>query len=106
MTETCILVLTSCGSQDTADVLTGALVDSGLAASVSQIPGVQTTFRYLGAIQTDVEVLLLIYTTQDKYAEVEACITRLHTYEVPDIFVVRIEGGAPSALDWLRQSTH
>ena len=57
---TALLVLSTCPNQDVADRISQALVSEGLAACVSRITDVQSTYRWQGKVQTNDEILLLI----------------------------------------------
>ena len=50
--------------------------------------------------------MLIIKTTQDLFPQVSEVITDLHTYEVPEIFMIPVQSGSEPFLDWIRQSVH
>jgi periplasmic divalent cation tolerance protein len=56
-------------------------------------------------VTRDSEVLLIIKTTGERYAELEARVKQLHSYSTPEVIAYRIERGSPDYLNWLRQST-
>jgi len=95
MTDLC-LVLTTCGSETIARAMAMELVDLGLVASVNLQP-VQTCFRLDGRTLEEEGIQLMAVTTSDRYAEVEACMLRLHTFEAPDVFMVRLDRWAGGA---------
>ena len=47
------------------------------------------------------EIPLLIKTTQDRYADLEAEIRAMHPYELPEIVAVPVGTGLPAYLDWI-----
>jgi periplasmic divalent cation tolerance protein len=49
-------------------------------------------------------VLLLIKTTQDRYAAMESAIRRQHPYELPEIIAVTLDEGSPDYLRWITTS--
>ena len=79
-----------------------ALVEEGLAACVNRIAGVHSTYRWQGAVQDDVEVLLLIKTTRALMPMLEARLLELHPYELPELIAVEAAAGSAAYLDWVR----
>jgi periplasmic divalent cation tolerance protein len=96
-----ILILTSCPDEAAASAIARALVESGLAACVSRVGPVHSTYRWQGAIHDEPEVLLVIKSVTGRYAELEMRLKSLHPYELPEIIVVGIESGSAEYLAWL-----
>jgi periplasmic divalent cation tolerance protein len=96
------IILTTCGSQETAQTIAEALVDKALAASVTVIPRAKSYFAFHGTTRWDEEFQLLVYTTENRYEAVEQEIIRLHTYEVPEVFMLGVARGAEDCLAWIR----
>lgn len=103
--EQTILVLTNVADAPAAQLLARQLVAQKLAACVNCLPGVQSVYRWQGAIEEAGEVTLLIKTTQARYAELEAAIKTLHPYQLPEIIALPIVAGLPGYLDWIVQET-
>jgi len=100
-----LLVLCTCPDHRAASAVATALLEKRLAACVNQVPGVRSLFRWKGRIEKDDEVLLLIKTTVDRYADLEETILKLHPYELPEIIGVPLTIGSEAYFDWIRQST-
>ncbi|MHB9286544.1 divalent-cation tolerance protein CutA [Halobacteriales archaeon Cl-PHB] len=66
-----------------ADIAT-ALVEERLAACVNRVP-CRSTYRWEGEVVEDDEELLLVKTTDERFADLEARILALHPYDVPCI---------------------
>ena len=98
------LCLTTCGSRDVADRLARALVERRLAACVNVLPEISSTYRWMGKIETDSEVLVLIKTATQELAAVESTIRELSGYELPELIAVEIADGAPEYLQWVAAS--
>ena len=96
-----MLVLTTCGSVEEAEKLATTLVRERRAACVNRISGVSSTYRWQGRVQTDQETLLLIKTTEDRLASVEATIASTAGYELPECIALRVETGSAAYLEWL-----
>lgn len=72
-----------------------------LAACVNIIPGIQSIYRWRGAVEHDEELLLLIKTSDAVWSLLEERILALHPYELPEIISVRIQDGHSHYLDWI-----
>ena len=105
MTEACVVV-TTCGSEETALTIASGLVDQGLAACVNILPSIKSYYYYQGGTHLDEEVMLIIKTTTELFPQVSEVITDLHTYEVPEILMFPVEEGSEPFLDWIRQSVN
>ena len=97
---TALLCLSSCPDTATAHRIADALVDARLAACVSVLPGVHSTYRWQGSVERAEEVLLLIKTTRDALPALQARLPGLHPYELPELLAVEA-AGLPAYLDWI-----
>ena len=97
---TALLCLSTCPDTATARRIADALVDARLAACVSVLPGVHSTYRWEGAVERAEEVLLLIKTTRDALPALQARLPGLHPYELPELLAVEA-AGLPAYLDWI-----
>ena len=95
------VVLSTCPDAGTAEALARALVDERLAACVNLVPGVRSIYRWQEEVQQADEVLLLVKTTAANVASVTARIEELHSYEVPEVVVIRADGGSDRYLEWI-----
>lgn len=102
MSSDAILVLTACPDEATAARIARDLVESGLAACVSRLPGAHSTYRWEGRLQDEPEVLLLIKTLATRFETLEMRLKSLHPYEVPEIIALPVVNGSPEYLAWLR----
>jgi periplasmic divalent cation tolerance protein len=100
-----LLVLTNLPDNESATMIAQHLVELGVAACVNILPNVKSVYRWQGKIETAGETTLLIKTTQARYAELEAALTAVHPYEVPEIIAVPIGAALPAYLDWIDQET-
>lgn len=100
-----LLVITNLPSRESAEKLAAQLVEGRLAACVNQLAPCRSSYRWQGKLQHDEEFPLLIKTTQDRYAALEAAIQAGHPYELPEIIAVPIKSGLPAYLAWLETET-
>jgi periplasmic divalent cation tolerance protein len=105
MTTNVLLVFTNCPDEQVAAAIAEALVVGGLAACVNRAAPVHSTYRWNGAVETSVEVPLLIKCTIDRYAEVESTIRQLHPYTTPEIVAVPVVQGLRAYLRWVEDET-
>lgn len=97
-----IAVLTACPDEASASRIARDLVESGVAACVSRVGPVHSTYRWQGAIHDEPEVLLVIKTMTTRYAELEMRLKSLHPYEVPEIIALKVTAGSADYLSWLQ----
>jgi periplasmic divalent cation tolerance protein len=95
------VVLTTVGSRQIAQQLARTLVERRLAACVNIIGPIQSIYRWKEAIESDEEFLLVVKTTGNRAAELEAVFAEIHPYELPERVELAIEGGSASYLEWL-----
>lgn len=100
-----LLILTNCPDEASANAIALALVEERLAACVNLLPRVQSIYRWQGAVESAVEVPLLIKTTAAAYPALEAAIRERHPYDVPEIIALPITAGLPAYLNWLAAET-
>jgi len=98
------IALNTCGSAEEAEKVAGALVERNLAACVNVVPGVRSFYRWQGKIEDDPEHLLIIKTSEDKLAALEAAVTELHSYDCPELVVLPVAGGSDAYLSWWRDA--
>jgi periplasmic divalent cation tolerance protein len=102
MSSDAILVLTACPDEATGARIARDLVESGLAACVSRLPGAHSTYRWKGRLQDEPEVLLIIKTLVTRFEALEMRLKSLHPYEVPEIIALPVVSGSSEYLAWLR----
>jgi periplasmic divalent cation tolerance protein len=100
-----ILVLTNLPDAAAAKVIARQLVERRLAACVNMLPQVQSIYQWNGAVEEANEITLLIKTTQERYADLEASIKAAHPYDVPEIIAMPIVQGLPQYLNWIENET-
>jgi periplasmic divalent cation tolerance protein len=104
MTDVCI-VITTCGSEETALNIASALVDQNLAACVSILPGIKSYYFFEENTHMDEEIQLMIKTSYELFDKVSELITELHTYDVPEIMALKVDAASKPFLKWLCQTT-
>lgn len=100
MAEEVLLVFTTWPDAESARVAGRALVEETLAACANLVPALESIYRWEGQVETAGEVLMILKTTASRYAQLEARVQSLHSYEVPEIVACRVEHGLPAYLRW------
>lgn len=98
------MILTTCASQEEAQDLGMGLVTEKLAAC-TQIHPVTSIYSWQDEIHTEPEFRLIIKTREALYKEAEAYISAHHSYEVPQVVKVPMDGGLPAYLNWIGENT-
>ena len=97
-----IVILCTCSNEEEAVRLAEALVGENLAACVNILPGLVSVYRWQGKVETAAEHLLLIKSTQHRFADLESRIRQLHSYDTPEIVALSICAGSEKYLNWLQ----
>jgi len=96
-----IVVFSTCGSQEEAEKIATSLVEKRIAACVNLIPGVESVYRWRGAVERSKEVILLIKSSRELLEQLHGELARMHTYEVPESLAVPIVDGMENYLNWM-----
>lgn len=104
MVKYCI-VYTLTNSIGEAKKIAHALVKSKLAACANIIQNVTSVYEWKGDICEDGEFLILIKTRKELFEEIKTCIIENHSYELPAILMLPIEGGLDDYLNWIGENT-
>jgi periplasmic divalent cation tolerance protein len=100
-----IVVLVTCKSKSEARRIVTALVTKRLAAcgNISESP-VSSIYRWKGKIERAKEVLVILKSTRKAFTALEREVTRLHSYDVPEIIALPIVLGSRKYLSWIGES--
>jgi periplasmic divalent cation tolerance protein len=96
-----IAVLTNLPDSDSAFNLARELVRLRLAACANVLSPATSFYRWEGRDEQATEFPVLVKSTRERYAELEAAIRELHPYELPEIIAWPIEAGLPAYLEWV-----
>jgi periplasmic divalent cation tolerance protein len=83
-----VIILTTLGAATDAVAFARVLVNDRLAACVNVLPPMTSLYRWKGAIEEDREQQLVIKTTSDRVAAIEARFRELHPYELPEFLIL------------------
>ncbi len=99
------VVLVTAPDLDAARRLARAWIDARLVACVNLVPGIESIYRWEGKVESGSEVLLVVKTTADRVADLEASLPGLHPYAVPEFVVLEAQHVAPRYAAWLAGET-
>lgn len=100
-----VVVLSTVASVEDGERLAATLVDERLVACVNLVGPITSVYRWQGAVERAREVLLVMKTRATLVARLTARIEALHAYDVPEVVVLPIRGGAVRYLAWLAGET-
>jgi periplasmic divalent cation tolerance protein len=89
-----VIILTTLGSGTDASAFARVLVADRLAACVNVLPPMTSLYRWKGAIEEDTEQQLVIKTTAERVAAIEARFRDVHPYELPEFIVLSAEASS------------
>ncbi len=99
-----IIVITTVGDEEQANLLARELVGRRHAACVNVLTGVRSTYRWRGKICRDSEFMLVVKTMAEEYDALVETIHELHNYDLPEVLAFEIGRGDPRFLEWLGAS--
>lgn len=94
------VVLVTAGSRQEAEAIAESLIQAKFAACVTLLP-VVSIYTWQEALHQDEEWQLLIKSDLSRFAELEAKIREIHSYEVPEIIALPIVAGSQPYLQWI-----
>jgi periplasmic divalent cation tolerance protein len=104
MTEGRIITITA-PTREEADHLGRLAVEHRLAACAQVHGPITSTYWWQGTIETAEEWVCMVKTVADRTDLAVAVLRAAHSYDTPEIVVVRIEGGDERYLEWLVAET-
>lgn len=100
-----IVVYCTVPNKKLAKDITKVIMRHKLAACISMIENVKSTFSWDGELCEEKEVLLMIKTRRANYGKVKLVIEDMHSYSVPEIIALPIVDCSEDYLKWLIKET-
>jgi periplasmic divalent cation tolerance protein len=97
-------LITTLAADADAAAFARTLVDEQLAACVSVLPPMISTYRWQGSVEQAHEQQLLIKTTAARIAALQARFRTLHPYDLPEFIVMRPEDVSAAYQHWVSDS--
>jgi periplasmic divalent cation tolerance protein len=99
------LILVTAPSPEVGNQLAHGLVTERLAACVTVVPGVMSTYNWEGKLEQATEALMIIKTRRSRYAELEQYMRTHHPYDTPEIIEMPAGQVTPPYWQWVMQAT-
>ena len=99
-----IVVLITSESAEEADHVAKVLLEKKKVACVNIVRGIDSHFWWEGKPDSARENLLIAKTKSALLPEIIALVSKLHSYDVPEVIALPITGGNQDYLDWIEQS--
>ena len=96
-----VLVLSTVPDDASAETIARTLVDEQLAACVNVLAPMVSIYRWKGAVEQSAERQLVIKTTRGMVPALGKRLKELHSYELPELIVISVDGGANDYLRWV-----
>ncbi|GLH94883.1 divalent-cation tolerance protein CutA [Phytohabitans aurantiacus] len=98
-------VATATETREQAVALAASAVSARLAGNAQIVGPVISVYWHLGEQGQGEEYRVLLYTTGDRYPELEQLLINEHPWDKPQVTATPIVKGSAACLEWLRQST-
>jgi len=95
-----IILYLTCANEDEAKTIGGALLEARLITCVRR-SSVSSSYWWGGKINHDNEILLMMESLEEKFDEIEAKVTKLHSYEEYVLTAIPVLKTTPGVLHWL-----
>lgn len=100
MADTVLLYIT-CRDAAEAARIGEAVVRENLAACANILPGMCSIYRWEGGVERADEAVLILKTRRALADDATVRVKALHSYQVPAILVLPVEGGNRDYLTWI-----
>jgi periplasmic divalent cation tolerance protein len=95
----------TCPTREGALAIARQLVEERLAACGNVLDGMQSVYRWDGAVHETEEAVLILKIRAELVERVAARVAELHPYECPCVAALPVTGGHPAYLDWIARET-
>jgi len=100
-----LMIFVTASSDEEAKKIANALLEQHLVACVNIVDNINSFYWWQGKIQNSNEKLLIIKTKTEKFEQVEYCVKKHHSYQVPEIIAIPIVAGSSDYLNWIHKET-
>jgi periplasmic divalent cation tolerance protein len=99
-----VIVLTTLPADADPALLARQLIGERLAACVNALPAMTSIYRWEGAVQEESERQLVIKTSAARLEALQARLSELHPYQVPEFIVIPTAGASARYAQWVDDS--
>lgn len=99
-----VVILVTAASRDECKKIAHHLVETRLAACVNISQPIESVYRWEGQIAEEGEFLLFIKSTRGLFPEIRTQISKIHSYQTPEIICLPVIDGSRDYLQWISDS--
>jgi periplasmic divalent cation tolerance protein len=99
-----VVIFVTAASRREGKKIARHLVETKLAACVNISQPIESIYRWEGKIAEEREFLLIIKSTRELFPEIEAEISKTHSYHTPEILSLPVIDGSRNYLQWVSDS--
>jgi periplasmic divalent cation tolerance protein len=96
-----IIVIMTAPNKQQATNIVRTLLEERLIACANILESIHSVFWWKGKIEEEEEVLVLMKSQQALFKKLSERVTELHSYDVPEILALPIEG-SQLYLEWMK----
>lgn len=97
------MVISTFPDIETARQIGTVLIERQLAACVNLVEGVESIYRWQGAVERSEEVLAIFKTHGDMAGDLEEALQELHPYDVPEVMRISPDGVSIPYAKWVME---
>ena len=102
---TVVNIWINCPNAEVAAQIAETLVEERLVACTNTFPKIRSAYHWLGKVERESEIPLLVKTRNDLFDKVCARVRKLHPYEVPGIIGIEATSVNPEYEQWVFEET-
>ena len=99
------MIYITCGSREEATEIARSVVEERLAACANIIGGMRSVYWWEGSVSEDDETVLILKTTSEKVATLTERVKALHSYTLPCVVEIPLDGGNAAYFEWIAAET-
>ena len=96
-----VLLYLPCANRDEAKTIARTLIAERLIACANILGKMTSVYRWEGTVVEDEEIAVLLKTRRDMAARATERVKELHSYDLPCVVGLPIQGGNPDFIGWL-----
>ena len=98
-------VYMTAGSLEEAKKISRELIEENLAACVNLIENMTSIYKWEDKLEEGQEVVMIAKTRKALMAKLIETVKSYHSYDIPCILELPIQGGNPDFLSWIERET-
>lgn len=105
MNQDVIVIFVTAANRTEAEQIGLTLVEKKLIACCNIVEPVFSIFHWQGKICRENEALLVMKSVMGRFELIAEEVTKMHSYETPEIIALPIIAGSEDYLNWVRKET-